>query len=239
MSSSSDSYEDIEDNIDMLASHDDFQPEKLIETVFINLFNSLFSDTEYGSSNYWEERYKKEDSSYDWFLEWNDIYPFVSSYLSYPIHNCLNIGAGNSTMSSDMLSLSKDIQSVMSIDISDIVIKQMKEKYKDEKRLLWETMDCTKLCFPNDSFDFVVDKGTIDALYCCKDFKEKIEQTVKEIQRVLKKQSVYICISYGNEEVRKDFIEISKKSLILTKIIPITHKEERKGLHYAYVFTKQ
>ena len=221
-----------------MASYDDYEPEKIIEKIFINLFNSLFSDSEYGSANYWEERYKKEDTTYEWFLSWEIIYPQISEFINYPISKILNIGCGNSPMSYDMLNSFNKINEIISIDISNIVIEQMKNKYKNNEKLKWETMDCTKLNFPSEYFDLIIDKGTIDALYCCKDFRQQISQTIEEINKVLKHQSKYISISYGKQELRSDFIENCKQCFELQSIITISASEEHERTHYAYIFYK-
>ena len=56
-------------------------------------------------------------------------------------------------------------------------------------------MDCRKLEFEEESFDMIVDKGTIDALLCSSNAFKNLAMTLKECQRVLKTNGVYIAIS--------------------------------------------
>ena len=49
---------------------------------------------------------------------------------------------------------------IFNIDISDVVLAQMREKVSQEYFL----MDATNISFPDRTFDLVLDKGTFDAL---------------------------------------------------------------------------
>lgn len=63
---------------------------------------------------------------------------------------------------------------ISNIDISTTVIEQMKEKYKEEipdlkcnvycMQWIVEVMDVKSLKYPNNSFDAVIDKGTLDSV---------------------------------------------------------------------------
>ena len=237
-SDSNDSYDEMEDNIDLMASFDDYEPQKVIEKIFVNLFNSLFGDSEYGSANYWEERYNSESTTYEWFLSWELIYPHIIEYLQYPINQILNIGCGNSTMSYDILKTFPNIDTIINIDISNIVICQMKEKYKQESQLQWKQMDCRNLSFSKETFELVVDKGTIDALYCCHDCSHQINECISEIHKVLKHCGKYICISYGKEELRNHFLESCQRFFELQSVVPISIESTEKT-YYVYIFNKQ
>lgn len=230
---SSSDYDD--DPNEMLADCDTRTPQQVLKDIYTNLFNALFSDNNYGSGSYWDERYKEGKEEYEWFLSWDQIFPKISSYLHFPIEKCLNLGCGNSLMSRDMLK--NDIKFITNIDISETVIQQMKETNEDEARLEWLTMDCTKLSFENNTFDFVVDKGTIDALYCCDDAEDKIEKTVKEIERVLKSGGGYICISYGDRNIRSFFLQTTQKFMENRAEEKVTINDNK--TYFAYIFIKK
>lgn len=138
-------------------------------------------------------------------------------------------------MSADMLE--NDIKHVISIDISPSVIEQMRERYKDHN-LLFQVMDCRNLLFAENEFDMVVDKGTIDALYCMEDANENIEQSIKQISNVLIPTKQYICISLGSPEQRKDFIDISSKYFTLQNTVSIKNPNNKEKVHYVYIFKK-
>lgn len=52
------------------------------------------------------------------------------------------------------------------IDISSVVIEQMKVRNSSRKSMTYKEMDARDLKFQNDFYDLVVDKSTIDSLLC-------------------------------------------------------------------------
>ena len=73
----------------------------------------------------------------------------------------------------------------------------MREKYKDNKKQLWQKMDCSQLTFENSFFDVVFDKATLDAVMCSNDPKNKVIDSIKELFRVLKVSGIFIEITCG------------------------------------------
>lgn len=69
-----------------------------------------------------------------------------------------------------------NFKNIINIDISDVVIQKMNDLYKENfpemkcKSLfkIVKEMDATEMSFPDNSFDFVFDKGTLDALMVLK-----------------------------------------------------------------------
>ena len=58
-------------------------------------------------------------------------------------------------------------------------------------------MDSRSLGFDTETFDFIIDKGTTDAILCSKNAFRNIALTYKECQRVLKPNGVFLVISSG------------------------------------------
>jgi hypothetical protein len=53
------------------------------------------------------------------------------------------------------------------IDSSAICIQQIEDRNRERRpENLYMVMDCTKMDFKDDSFDLVIDKGTMDTLLC-------------------------------------------------------------------------
>ena len=188
---------------------------------------------EYGNANYWDERYFKNPEPFEWYMGWNSfkehIIPFISNK-----KNCLVLGCGNSPMSYD---ISLDgFEKVISIDISLVSIELMKNKYNSNKNLEWYQMDCSKLTFDDNYFDFIIDKGTFDALSCSTEGTNIISESMKEIYRVLKTKGIFVEISYGRPSQR--FLSMRKNELNL-KIHPIVNLGLiGKSSHYFYIFEK-
>ena len=53
---------------------------------------------------------------------------------------------------------------ITNIDYSSVVIRKMQEKYKSLDSMKWEVMDITDMTFEDESFDAVIEKGTLDSL---------------------------------------------------------------------------
>lgn len=75
----------------------------------------------------------------------------------------LNVGAGNSRLSEEMFE--EGYTSITNIDVSNVCIKAMKEKYKDKpENFKYLLMDVKAMDFPEASFDAIVDKATLDSV---------------------------------------------------------------------------
>merc|ERR1712061_930578 len=75
----------------------------------------------------------------------------------------LHIGCGNSTISADLYDVGYKNQK--NIDLSDTVIRQMLHLHQTQRPdLSFEKMDATSMSFEDDTFNVVIDKGTLDAM---------------------------------------------------------------------------
>lgn len=52
--------------------------------------------------------------------------------------------------------------SITNIDISEVVIEQMKRAHKN---CVWRTMDATAMDFNSEEFSVILDKGTLESLH--------------------------------------------------------------------------
>jgi hypothetical protein len=78
----------------------------------------------------------------------------------------LVVGCGNSSMVEEMYDVD-GFRDVHSVDISANIIKYMYEKNIEKRpELTWHAMDVRDLQYPDETFDAVIDKATIDSLLC-------------------------------------------------------------------------
>lgn len=154
----------------------------------------------YGDAMYWDARYVQEVGPFDWYQRYSSLRPLIRKYapLSSPV---LVVGCGNAVMSEDMV---KDgYEDIMNIDISSVAISMMRKKYEDLPQLKYLQMDVRDMStFPDDSFDTVIDKGTLDSLMCGTDAPLSASQMLGEVSRVLKPGGIYMLITYGDPRVR-------------------------------------
>ena len=193
-----------------------------------------FADHNYGSPDYWDDRYLVCPEPFDWYRKWDLIEQTLK-----PLFNgeemVLNIGCGNSEMSADMQR--SMFPYVVSIDISSVVINQMREKYNYNKNLFWFTMDCTHMTFDDDVFDIVFDKGTFDALMCGDESTLKVLQSLEEIRRVLQPGGLFIEITYGRPDDRCDIFAQAGDGWDIYDPIILDNPNDAQ-VHYIYIFQK-
>jgi hypothetical protein len=66
-------------------------------------------------------------------------------------------------------------------------------------------MDCLDMTdLKSNDFNSIIDKGTLDSILCSDNSIPNAEKMMSEIYRLLVVGGHYICISYGDEEHRKN-----------------------------------
>jgi len=76
----------------------------------------------------------------------------------------LILGCGNAEFSENMYD--DGYERIDNIDISEVVIKQMKERNAARKSMTYNVMDARSLHLADNLYDLVVDKSTMDSLLC-------------------------------------------------------------------------
>lgn len=133
---------------------------------------------QYGKTSYWDERYTKDPEPFDWYQRYSGIKDLAAQYVKKD-DNILMAGAGNSRISEDMYE--DGYQTIANVDISRVVIDQMIEKYRDKPALTWQQMNMCALEFPDESFDAVVDKGTLDSILCGEGSTANVAKMCQEV----------------------------------------------------------
>nr|XP_016513608.1 PREDICTED: methyltransferase-like protein 13 isoform X1 [Nicotiana tabacum] len=156
----------------------------------------------YGDALYWDARYLQEAGcgSFDWYQRYSALRPFVRNYVPTS-SRILMVGCGNAVMSEDMV---KDgYEEIVNVDISTVAIDMMRRKYEHVPQLKYMQMDVRDMSvFPDESFDAVIDKGTLDSLMCGTNAPICAAQMLGEVSRLLKHGGVYMLITYGDPTAR-------------------------------------
>ncbi|KAI3707614.1 hypothetical protein L6452_26240 [Arctium lappa] len=122
--------------------------------------------------------------------------------------------------------MSKDgYTDIVNIDVSSVVIESMQKKYSGSPHLKYIEMDVRDMkAFESGSFDAVIDKGTLDSLLCGHNSKTNAAKMLEEVERVLKKEGVYILITYGIPAYRLRLLRESHswaiKLHVIDKLLP-------------------
>ena len=122
-------------------------------------------------------------------------------------------------------------------------MKQRNQELRPE--IVWEVMDiCDMKDLKDNTFDFVFDKSTIDALLCGENSFVNVAKMLKETQRVLKPGGNYFAVSYGKPESRsfhleQAFLSFDIREFVMFDEAAVTSKEKEEKTHYVYVCTKR
>jgi EEF1A lysine methyltransferase 4 len=147
---------------------------------------------QYGRTVYWDERYTKDPEPFDWYQRYAGVRDLINQYVKRE-DVILMAGCGNSRLTEDMFE--DGYTTITNIDVSRVVIDQQIDRYKDKPTLQWQQMNITQLDFPDETFDCVVAKATLDAVLCGEGSTANVSKLCSEVSRVLKPNG---CFFIGN-----------------------------------------
>ena len=139
----------------------------------------LQNHREYGSLQYWEQRYGvagdvKEEQTDEWFISWLHLAPCCAAHIAKD-SACVDLGCGTSGLAFDMLANHLTSGTVLAIDDANGAIVQMQaEKIQRQKSGSESTRQsasratflCEDVTLLTGSFSVSMDKGTTDAMLC-------------------------------------------------------------------------
>ncbi|GMH42413.1 hypothetical protein BSKO_10332 [Bryopsis sp. KO-2023] len=160
--------------------------------------------TRYGKQDYWDDRYTQEPTSFEWYQGYWGLKPILEKHVPKDA-SILQIGVGTSRIQEDMV---KDgYKRVVNIDYSSVVIDHMKKLHEGMPELIYRVADSRHMdCFPSQSFETVLDKGTLDAILCGETSVEDSANMLQECSRVLNSTGAYILITYGDPRSRLAYL---------------------------------
>ncbi|KAM0732130.1 eEF1A lysine and N-terminal methyltransferase-like protein [Formica fusca] len=174
---------------------------------------------EFSHADYWNTFFKKRGKKvFEWYGEYPELCEILLKYVKIK-DDILIVGCGNSTLSMSLYDVG--YRNIINIDISHIVIKQMRDINNSTRPdLIYEHMDATKMTYTDEKFSVILDKGTLDALM--PDAKETTISTIdkyfKEITRVLRNGGRYICISLLQEHILRKLLSYFPASGFMFRI---------------------
>eukprot|EP00252_Welwitschia_mirabilis_P014061 TRINITY_DN31086_c0_g1_i1.p1 TRINITY_DN31086_c0_g1~~TRINITY_DN31086_c0_g1_i1.p1 ORF type:complete len:773 (-),score=145.30 TRINITY_DN31086_c0_g1_i1:38-2356(-) len=162
---------------------------------------------DFTSKENWDEFFKlRSDNPFEWYGDWSTLEEPLAKHCGLvPKGNDTSLdilvpGCGNSELSEKLYDAG--FTRITNIDFSKVVIQSMLRKHlRSRPQMLWRVMDMTQMQFPDNVFDVVIDKGSLDALMEPELGPKLGIQFLAEVKRVLRQGGKYICISLAQTHV--------------------------------------
>jgi SAM-dependent methyltransferase len=203
------------------------------------------SGASYGKPEYWDSRYTQDPEPLEWHqLTWAGLKDVFAPFLKKEAQ-IINLGCGNSRLSEEMWD--DGYRMITNIDVSGVVINQMKEKYANKQGLVFQHVDGRKLDGINDgSFHVAIDKATLDSIVCGEAAAANSHKYLSEISRVLAKDGVFLLVSHAQPAYRLSYLQKAEFGWqVETKTVPrpilatqVSAPDEKDNVYYIYVCKK-
>jgi ubiquinone/menaquinone biosynthesis C-methylase UbiE len=197
----------------------------------------------YADKEYWIQRYASGELEFDWFLQYPVIRHLIEPRLT-PDSSILVVGCGNSRM--PMQLYEDGFHHVTAIDFAPNVIELMRDQAAGMEGLQYLTMDVSRLDFESETFDVIIDKGTLDSVLCAVDGFGAGSRMNKELCRVLKPGGVCFYVSYAPPRDRSTFLTHpslawSVEHIVVPKVVSDMSPNEISddSSHHLYVCAKE
>lgn len=172
------------------------------------------TQSSFGRRDYWNQFYKNQsDSHFSWYAGWEDLQPFIQEFVSVS-HKVLLPGVGNDAMLADMYDAG--YTQLTAMDYSSEGIARCREMLGDS---------CQRLSSPTDqegsqegvilivadardlgnvfepySFDAIIEKGTLDAIFLSGGSNKTLSQqnlnlAISELGRCIKPGGIWISVA--------------------------------------------
>lgn len=170
--------------------------------------SSSGSKINYSSADYWDDRYGKEEH-FEWLDQGYDaMLHLIKKEIPDKSSRILMLGCGSSRLSSDLYS--HGFHYIVNTDISKVCIRNQSLKHQGKTGLEWKVMDMTQITEPDESFDIVIEKTTLDSLLAGErsqwnvrqETRKKIEDTLCHISRVLKTGGIFLSLTFAQPHFR-------------------------------------
>ncbi|XP_020826158.1 eEF1A lysine and N-terminal methyltransferase isoform X1 [Phascolarctos cinereus] len=186
------------------------------------------SSREFGSADYWEKFFQQRGKkAFEWYGSYLDLCGVLHKYIKAK-DKVLVVGCGNSELSEQLYDVG--YQDIVNIDISEVVIKQMKERNAGRRpQMSFLQMDMTKMELPDASFQVVLDKGTLDAVLTDEEEKtlEKVDRMLAEVGRVLQVGGRYLCISLAQTHILKKVVGHFSREGWMVRVHQVTNSQNQ------------
>ncbi|KAL3983093.1 Methyltransferase domain family protein [Acanthocheilonema viteae] len=175
------------------------------------------SSADFQDPAFWKKFYKNSDSVFEWYGDFKTFGRVLTKYIK-STDKILQIGCGNSELASQLYD--NGYRLVDSIDTDEGVIqKQLAKNSSSRPELQFVCCSAAKIDAPNEKYNVVLDKATLDALIpsTCQDKLEDVEKMFSEICRVLTIAGRYIVFTLAHKYVLNSYMPffLKRKNFII------------------------
>jgi len=168
----------------------------------------------YLDPSYWDERFGKEEH-YEWFKDFSHFRHLLAPLLS-PSLSVLEVGCGNSRLGEELLREGV-AGGITCVDLSPVAVQRMRDRLAAQgtKGVDVVVADMLDLPFEPESFDLVIEKGTMDVLFVDSGDPwnpkpttvNNVMKMLECMHRVLKPEGIFVSITFGQPHFRRRFFE--------------------------------
>lgn len=191
---------------------------------------------DFSSSTGWEDYYRNgsegEEEDTKVVVEWHASLPLEEIADKIPMNSkCLMIGTGLSHLPATVLE--RQNAAITLQDSSKTCIEQLRDRYGDTME--YAVGDATVLSsyIEEATFDIVVDKGLMDAIFCGEGWNAPIASLLEEASRVLKTGGMYLLVGYKLPPSTQEYLVKAGRMADLTWEFDVEGSSERVGISIA------
>ena len=196
-----------------------------------NLPEPKSSESQFGRRDYWDNFYKSK-REFSWYSGWFDLAPFLVHVITTD-DRILIPGVGSDRAIVDMYDAG--FKNMVAFDYAVEGVRASISLLGEERLLPKGTAellvaDARQLgIFPNDSFDAVLDKGTLDAIYLSGGHDkhlgaQHLQMADDEFTRVVKPGGKFVCLTAVCVDAVKDAVSARQWNVIRDGSIYITEE---------------
>ncbi|CAE7356991.1 EEF1AKNMT [Symbiodinium natans] len=163
-----------------------------------------YADAKLGSV-YWDARHARAGAAFfDWYVTFARLLHVFNVLLPSPEASpeILEVGFGTSEIPLRLFENGWEL--VTAIDTSAEAVRLAKGRGQHQRKaaLQFLQMDARALEFPDECFDVVLDKATLDTILCAGDGGGQAQAYLSEAYRVLKPRGLFLLVSHSGPSLR-------------------------------------